>query len=291
MLSSVSRTLPRPTAVALIALLAVGASACITRPVKKEVFSDGYTKAYLRSEKKGTKTVPRGFQHPTAIAPVRLSHILSRIDMRRGDGPDSKRVPAIPLDTLFTIGDAMAKGLSEADPDQEVIVQSIRRGKSLVIFDRQYLTSLLAYVKEDLLYIHISRSDWEIKPGKKRLKEEGRLPEAHAGKYPLKFRLVIDRGMTLLDHQAVVVEWKDPIFKKASRTRITPSGRVVRREVLMESMEDPTEFDAAPQVDELTGEQLRALADLDDARRAGQISEAEYYSRKNAVLRGELPAP
>jgi hypothetical protein len=277
--------------VALIALLAVGTSACITRPVKEEVFSDGYTKAYLRSEKKGRSVVPKGFQHPTTIAPVRLSHILSRIDMRKGEGAESKRVPVFPLETLFTIGDALAKGLNEADPDQEVIVQSIRRGKSLVIFDRQYLTSLLAYVQNDLLYIHISRSDWEITAGKRRLKEDDRLPETHVGKYPLEFRLVIDRGMTLVDHQSVAVEWKDPIFKKPSRTRITASGRVVRREVLMESMEDATEYDAVPQVDELTGEQLRALADLDDARRSGAISEAEYYSRKNAILRGELPAP
>jgi hypothetical protein len=291
MLSTVSRPFPRPTVVVLIALLAVGTSACISRPIKKEVYSDGYTKAYLRSEKKGMSVVPKGFQHPTSIAPVRLSHILSRIDMRQGEGAESKRVPVVPLETLFIIGDALAKGLDEADPNQEVIVQSIRRGKSLIIFDRQYLTSLLAYVKDDLLYVQISRSDWEIKASKRRLKDEDRLPETHVGKYPLEFRLVIDRGMTLVDHQSVAVQWKDPIFKKPSRTRITPSGRVVRREVLMESMEDPTEYDAIPQVDELTGEQLRALADIDDARRAGTISESEYYSRKNAILRGELPAP
>jgi hypothetical protein len=291
MLATVSRPFPRPTLVALIALLAIGTSACVSRSVKEEVYSNGYTKAFLRSEKKGMSVVPKGFQHPSAIAPVRLSHILSRIDMRQGEGAESRRMPVVPLDTLFTIGDALAKGLNEADPNQEVIVQSIRRGKSLVIFDRQYLTSLLAYVQDGLLYIHISRSDWEIPAGKQRLKDEGRLPETHAGKYPLEFRLLVDRGMTLYDQQAVMVEWKDPIFKKPTRTRITPGGRIVRREMLMESLEDPTDYEQGPKLEELTGGQLRALADLDDARRAGDLSEAEYYSQKNAILRGELPAP
>lgn len=291
MIFAVAPASRRPIALALLAVLALAASACITRPVKEEIWTDGYTTAYLRSEKKGSKTVHRGFQHPTTIAPVRLGHILSRIDMRRGNGEDSKRVPAIPLETLFTIGEAMSKGLSEADPDQEVVVQSLRRGKHLAVFERQYLTSLLAYVKDDLLYIHLSRSDWEIPAAKKRLKAENRLPETHAGEYPLDFRLVIDKGMTLVDPQAVAVQWKDPIFKKPTRTRITASGRVVRREVLMESLEDPTEYEQAPQVEELSGDQLRALADLDDARRAGEISESEYYARKNAILRGELPAP
>ncbi|MGI9589973.1 MAG: hypothetical protein ACR2P8_01290 [Myxococcota bacterium] len=280
-----------PLALALLALLALGASACITRPVKEKVFSSEYTETYLRWDVRGTKTVPKSFEHPAAIAPVRLAHILSRIDMRQGEGAESKRVPAIPLDTLFLIGDAMAQGLAKADSDQEVVIQSIRKGKHLYIFDRWYLTSLLAYVQNDMLYIHISRSDWEIPAGKKRLRTEDRLPETHVGKYPLDFRLVVDRGMTLADHQSVAVEWKDPIFKKPTRTRVTPSGRVVRREVLMESFEDTTVYDEGPKVEELTGEQLRALADLDDARRAGQVSESEYYSRKNAILRGELPAP
>ena len=61
----------------------------------------------------------------TAIAPVRLAHILSRIDMRQGEGAESKRVAAIPLETLFLIGDAMAEGLAKADPDQEVVVKAI----------------------------------------------------------------------------------------------------------------------------------------------------------------------
>ena len=106
MISCVRRSPRRPLALAVLVLLALGASACITRPVKEKVFDREYTETYLRSEKRGTKTVAKGFDHPTAIAPVRLAHILSRIDMRQGEGAESKRVAAIPLETLFLIGDA-----------------------------------------------------------------------------------------------------------------------------------------------------------------------------------------
>jgi hypothetical protein len=92
------------------------------------------------------------------------------------------------------------------------------------------------------------------------------------------------------DHQTVAVQWRDEIFRKPTRTRMTPTGKVVRREVLMESMEDETVFEkpAALPGDDLSPEQLRALADLEEARQNGQVSEAEYQGRRAKILRGEL---
>ena len=80
--------------------------------------------------------------------------------MRSGEG-DGERQPVIPLESLYVIAEGMSKAFGKADPDQEVVVMSIRRGKHWGVFDRDYLTSLLAYVKDDLLYIQISRADWE----------------------------------------------------------------------------------------------------------------------------------
>jgi hypothetical protein len=270
----------------LLALVASVGFGCVTRTFRESVFDDGYTEVLLRGKSKGGESIDRGFDHPISIAPVRVAHILSRIDLRIQEAKKNERRPAIPTETLYTIAEAVATALKEADSSQEIVVQSIRRTKRWGIFDRFYLTSLLCYVKDDLFYVHVSRSDWEVPQHR-----EDRLPEAHAGEYPLKFRLITSKGMTLVDSQAVAADWRDPIFKKPTRTRITPGGRIVRREMLMESLEDPTEYEQGPKLEELTGAQLRALADLDDARRAGDLSEAEYYSQKNAVLRGELPAP
>lgn len=277
--------LHRPAVLWLAAALAIGSSACITRPVKTPVFDDGYTQVFLRADKRGSKTIAKGFDQPAVIAPVRIAHILSRIDLRRGD--DKERVPAIPLETLYTIAEGVAQALAKADASQEVVVQSIRRGKSLMIFERQYLTSLVCYMKDDVLYIHLSRSDWEIEK-----RREDRLPEARVGDHPLDFHLVTDKGMSLVDHQSVAVQWRDPIFRKPTRTRVTSTGKVVRRTVLMESLEDETDYGPAPSaVEDLSPDQLRSLADLEERRRAGEVSEAQYNARRDQILRGETDAP
>lgn len=267
-----------------LVLAATIQTGCMTRSVREVVWDDGHSKILLRSQKKGGTSIARGFGHPVAIAPVRMTHILSRIDMRREEG---RREPAIPTDLLYPFGVEITKALALAKPDQEVVVQAVRRAKRMGIFDRWYLTSLLLFVKDDLLYIQVSRIDWEIPPRRKE-----RLPEAHVGEYPHAHRLLPDQAMTLADHQTLAVDWKAPIFKKPTRTRRTAAGKVLRREILIESLEDDTVFEPTPSItDQLTPQQLRALADLEEARRDGNVTETEYTVRKGQILRGELGRP
>lgn len=274
----------------LLALVA-GGTGCISRSARSVIVDDGYTVVSLRQQKRWGKVVDQGYQHPAYIAPVRIGYVLSRIDLRTGDG---ERLPAIPLKTLFTIADGISKALGEADSSQTVVVQSIRRDKHWGVFDRKYLTSLLCYLKDDLLYVQVSRSDWEIPPRRQELAERGGqdLPETWPGEFPMDFRLISDRAMTLVDQQSVAVDWRDDIFAKATRTRVTPSGRVVRREVLMESAEDETDYGPEPtrNVDDLSLEQLRELTELEEARQRGQVTEAEYGAAKRRILTGEEPA-
>ena len=262
-------------------------SACVTRQVRDTIYDDGRVKAVLRSEKRGMTTVPLGLDQPAEIAPVRLAHILSRIDLRKGQ--NGERVPAIPLENLYEMADVMSKALAKADPNQRIVIQSIRHSKHLLVFDRQFLTTLLAYMKDDILYIHISRSDWPIPKSKQRSTSIMGLPETQIGEYPLNFRLIVDPGMSLVDRQAVAVQWRDPVFRKPTRTRTTATGKVVRRTVLMDSMEDTSDVEQPSVSPELTSDQLRALADLEDSRVNGQVSETEYFKRRGAILRGEVP--
>lgn len=264
----------------LLAALTLSLSGCITRTVRESVFEKDQTQVLLRSEKRGGEPVDRGFEHPVTIAPVRMAHILSRIDLRVDKKDKRERRHAIPTETLYLIAAGVSDALAKADSTQEVVVLSVRRTKRLGIFDRNYLTSLLCYVKDDLLFIQISRSDWEIPPRRRE-----RLPETHVGEHPRPFRLLADRAMSLADAQTVAVAWKDPVFRKPTRTRITPSGKVVRRTVLMESLEeDPTEFEAQPQLGDLSPQTLRDLADLEEARSRGEIGETEYTIRRNEIL-------
>jgi hypothetical protein len=274
---------PRPAAAAVaVALAALATAGCITRTVHETVLDQPGMTVILRGEKRGTTPVEQGYAHPFTIAGVRLAHILSRIDLEDDSGKKRERRPAVSTESLYPIADALAKGLARADSTQQVLIQAVHRTKRLGVFDRYFLTSLLAWAKGDVLYIQVGRSDWEIP---KRRRDD--LPEPAQGEHPQSFRLLVDQGMSLVDPQCVAVEWRAPIFAKATRTRIMPSGQVQRRNILMESPEEAEPPSAAPAMPtDLTPEQLRALADLEEARRAGRLSEAQYTSERGRILSG-----
>ena len=103
----------------------------------------------------------------------------------------------------------------------------------------------------------------------------------------MKFRLVASEGMTLATAQSVAVSWRDPIFQRPTRTRILPSGKVVRREILMETPEDapapPISTDVLP--GNLSPDTLRKLADLEEQKSRGEVTQTEY-----TVMRSDHPA-
>ena len=93
--------------------------------------------------------------------------------------------------------------------------------------------------------------------------------------------------MAQIDRQSLAIDWRDPVFRTPSRTKVKPSGEVVRREILMES---PREEWADGALDEsalenLTPDQLRALADLEEQRRRGLVNEADYRSQRRKILK------
>ena len=265
----------------LLALLALGATGCFKRPVKENVYRENRIEVFLRSEKRVLSTVERGFEQPLTISAVRLAHILSRIDIRMGSGEGGKRQPAIPTEMLFPIGEGVSQALAQASPNQEIVVMAIHRFRRFAVFDRDYLTSFLCYVRGDELFVHLSRTEWEIPTRRK-----DRLPEPHVGDHPMRFKVFSGDAMTLVDPQSLAVRWRDPIFERPTRTRVLPTGEVLRREILMESPpEEITEQRARePLPSDLSPEQLRELADLEEARQQGQITEANYYARRQAIL-------
>ena len=275
------RALP---AVLIAALVATG---CITRSVKEQVFEQDQTRVLLRSQRKGGETLAKNFGHPLTISTARMAHILSRIDYRSdSEKADNPRQPVIPLETLYLIARGMSAAFAKANPDQEVVVMSVRRGKHWAIFDREYLTSLVAFVRDDLLYVQIARTDWEI-PTQSRTQ----LPEPREGEEVMNFRLLPSEGMTLATAQSVAVSWRDPIFQRPTRTRILPSGKVVRREILMETPEDlspptpPVATDVLPA--NLSPETLRKLADLEDQKTRGEVTQTEYTVMRSTILRAD----
>jgi len=276
---------------ALLCLIALFGAGCGTRTLKKTFYEDPQTRVVLRQQKYGGEIIDQGYSHPFAIAPVRMAHILSRIDVRTENKKGAQRGPALPTESLYVVADHLAKALGQADETQDIAVYFTERNKRFGIFDRRYLYSFLAYAVDDLLYIHVSHVAWEI-PKQGAAKQE-RLPEPHVGKHPMKFRVIPSPGMTLVDPQSVAVDWREEVFKRPTRTRIGPDGKVVRRTILMESLEEP----AVPEVEDdvvpvqlpktISSATLRSLADLEDQRTQGKITEAQYNAQRRQVIRND----
>jgi hypothetical protein len=271
---------PRAAALSLFGLAVLLSASCATRTHRETVFNEDLTEVLLRSQTRGGDPVARGFEHPVIISAARVANILSRIDIRYEAKKGSERSPAIPVETIYRIAAGVSQALAKAKPSQEVVVLSVKKSKSLGIFDRRHLTSFVTYLDDDLLHIHLCHVDYEIDV------REKKIPEPKIGKHVMKFRAMPSENMTLVDHQSLAVSWRNPVFKKATRLRTLPGGRVVRREILMES---PEEEPAAPPPipDRLSPTALRRLAELEEQRRSGEISESEYATRRNAVLRAD----
>jgi hypothetical protein len=276
--------------IALAALIACAAALAGCMTMKKTVLEKREITVQLIS-KRGDKVE---LNHPVIIAPVRLSHILARIDIRLSVKEGQQRVPAFHIESLDSISEGLAKGLREAGPTQRVIVYSTRREKRFGIFDSNYLTSFIAYVHGNNLFLHLSRSDWEIPPRKK-----DRLPEPKIGKFPSKFRILPGKAMKMVDEQSLAIAWSDKIFERPTRTRVTPSGKMMRKTILMESEEPESDQatesepgDAKP-TETLTipagtsAKTLRELADLEERRQRGEIGEYDYEQQRTKILNAD----
>jgi hypothetical protein len=277
-----------PLALLTLAALSVAGCTGYSRNVLSE---SGNNKVVLRSQKTVGVVTEQGFDHPVTISGTRLAHILSRIDVRTDDSDANSRKPAIPGEMVYELGDKLSDALSKASKDEEVVVVAARRERKLGVFTHDFITSLSAYVKGDMLHVRLFHIDWEKPQGGPQAKIDEPVPE----KQVMRFRIVPSDAMQPEGAQGVAVSWRDPIFKSPTAVRVTPTGKIIRRTVLMES-ETPA---AADQQEEelpsvtsgnLSPTQLRALADLEEQRRDGKLSESDYQARRSGILRGEPAA-
>lgn len=267
---------------ALAVLCALALPGCMTRFVRQPVLDEPELRVYLRSEKGIARTVPKGYDHPVTISPVRLGHILSRIDVRERVEDGNRREGALPTQSLFVVGEGLSQALAKAGPDQEVVVMLFRKERSLGVFSHSYLTSFFSYVRDGSLFFHLSHRDWEI-PDRRDLD----LPEPRQGDDFARVRMQADTAMTVVDAQSLAIDWRDPVFARPTRVEVLPSGEVVRKTILLESPLEDDELPAAapePLPGNLSPDQLRELADLEEARREGRVTENEYRVERRRIL-------
>jgi hypothetical protein len=282
------RVSSRACAAGLLVGAALVASGCMTRTVRTPVFEENLVKVFLRHDERGGKPIDRGYSQPVSIAPVRITNILARIDVRKEE--DKERKPAIPTDLLYAIGEGVSRALAKADSSQEVVVMASERKRNMVVFTQDHLTSLIVWMQGDDVYVKLGELDVPLSN-----KAGDKPPEPQKDDKVGKMHVVPSEGIALQGEQTISANWRDPLFKDQSVISVRAGGQVVRRTVLMDSgpeataPTDPAQG-AAPPPQGLSPEALRALADLEEDRRRGQLTEAEYQSRRRQILAGELPA-
>jgi len=274
-----------PRAVVYVALVASSLllSACGARYVRVPISdADGIT-VQLRAEKRGGQLVPRSFSHPATVSAIRVAHVLARLDVRMGSEEGGERVPAFPTVTLYQVGEHVSRAFAKASPEQEVVVKAVRVEKRLGLFHSKYLTSFVAWMKGDDLVIHLSRVEWLVPKD-----SEDEIPEPYVDRVVQDFKVLPTEGVVPVGEQAVSVDWRNPVFRKASHVRVGAGGKLLRRTVLMETEapageEEPKEPAVLPA--DLPAETLRALADLQEKRTRGEISETTYHKERRDLLR------
>ena len=99
------------------------------------------------------------------------------------------------------------------------------------------------------------------------------------------FRTLASEGIDPIGPQRVAVHWRDERFRQPTNVRVGPGGKMSRRTILMQE-EAPAEAPLPAQSLPSDPDALRALAELEEARRAGAVSEAEYQRRRREILTG-----
>lgn len=280
---------------ASVALLCLAAAlgGCMTTQVRTPVYDENDIRVFLRQDVKGGKGVDQGFSHPVTIAPIRITNILSRIEVRKEADDKAEvevenlRQPAISTGVLYGVGEGISQALAKADPSQVVVVMAVERRKSLKVFTQDFLTSLIVWVKDDRLYVHLGQLG---EPMSTNPHDKPREPELDV--VESKKRVLASDGFTTAGPRLVAVDWRSNAFADTSAIRIRPGGEVVRRTILMEEAPDDAAAQPgpAPPPEGLSPEALRALADLEEERRGGKLSETDYQERRRQILSGELPA-
>ena len=246
------------------------ATGCGARYVRVPLVETPELTVALRSQTKGGAALPRGFAHPAALSAARAENALARIEVRETAGGNETRRPAIPPELARPIGRMLADALGRADATQEVVVRARRRERKLGVFSRNFATSFVAFVDaQQRLQVHLIDADRELSPG-----DDAPLPEPVAGRSLHAIKALPGAHIETLGQRGVAIDYRAELFQQAA-----PRSAAGRRTILMDTAQ-PEALKSSGPAPSADPERLRALAELESARRAGTISEAEYQRRR-----------
>jgi hypothetical protein len=261
-----------------VLLAALLLTACATRSVETRIFHASGVEVFLRHRLDGGQEVARDYTHPVTISAERLSVILSQIEVesdRRegilGRKTVRQRQSAIPTPLLAPVAGALAKALAQAGPNQEIALRAIHQRRKMGVLLRKFATGFTAFAKPDALHLNFAFVDWEL-PLVDDDEEEEALPMPGSGALVMAVHVLPSPDMQRLGSREVAVDWRSPAFDH-------PESRVGGHRPPPEKHSEPL------RPLQLSSETLRELADLEQARENGEISESYYRRQREKLLR------
>lgn len=266
--------------------LALTLGGCGPKVVRRPVFEGDGVRVELRRTLDGGEPVPRGHAHPAVIADVRLARILAQLSRAGGAGGGAR--PIVRAEHVDPLAEGLRAAFAAAEPDDEAVATAVATERRLGIFTHDRVTAFRAFFDRDFLVFEFYAVDEELAGAERRRGRDYQvpleLPDARLG-------LVAGEAQEVRGPRGVRVDWRDPHFRKP--VQLDARGSASRRKtVLMESEGAPLE--PLPELDlegiplEQRDAQLRALDQLDAARRTGRVTEAEFRRRRRLVLEGRL---
>ncbi len=269
---------------------------CGSKVLRENIVNTQSLHVLLRSNEHSGEIVPREFDQPAIIAPVRLTNIFSHIEIETEHKTKTERTAAVPWALQTALGEAMSEALEKATPDQEVVVYVTDRNYNLGIFVEKQLTTFVAFIRDGRLELHFASAGWIIPKGDSKMGQE--LPEPHIHEKVMDFRLVTGDAMISTGAQSVSIDWQADAFRRAGRTMVAPGAKPVQREILLQDSSEAADLvDESPErsapasssqsISDLSVKQQEALIDLETQRRRGSITEATYQARYDKILQGD----
>jgi hypothetical protein len=257
---------------------------CGPKLVRETIYESENVRVELHRSTQDGSPVPRGYAHPVTIADVRIAHILASLTHQDSSG---RQRPTIRSEHIYQLAEGLARALEKAGPADELGAAAFPVDRRYFIFDRERVTAFRAFFEGDDLVLDfysiedvLDREDpggskYTI-PVKPRVWKPG-------------FQLIAGEAQTLRGPRTLVIDWRNPAYARPTVLH-SRGGQTLRRTILME---EPSEAEsAAPQIPprptELEDAQIRALDEIEAARRAGLITESEFRRRHRLVLEGRL---
>ncbi len=268
----------------LAALALVGlAVGCGARTLKETVWESEGVTVQLRHTQKGGEVLPRGHSHPATISDVRMAHILASLTYSTGKaGPE----PVIRTRFLYDVAEGLAGALEKAGPDDIAVAWTLAHDRKLGIFSERRVTAMQAWMQGDLLYLDF----YDIERRLSRDEAEDFEPPPELSSRTPGFRLQPGTARTSEGARAQAIDWRNSYFRKP--LALGRDGQFGRRTVIMRDLDDEIDDEiqqqGIPVSPAVTDAQIRALDQLEGARRGGLITETEFQRRRRLILQGRL---